>query len=215
MANHQLIINLNPVIINLPIHHRAFGDPANHQPIINRFAIIISPTARKCRHVAQPICRQFADHSWKFADSAGFGFVESTDSLPILVRNLPIFALAELRNPSIIDRQNHRIDRSGCRNRSVESSRNHQIDLPVDRSSGSWNLSTIHHQNAEIYHRADRLPATRLLESSDNGPINSGNRSRLANLPIINRQIFAIYRSFNTNKLRAQLRKHVPLPHVA
>ena len=155
MANHQLIINLNPVIINLPIRHRAFGDPANHQPIINRFAVIITPTARKCRHVAQPICRQFADHPWKFADSAGFEFVESTDSLPILARNLPILAVAKLRNQPIIDRQNHRIDRSGCRNRSVESSRNHQIDLPVDRSSGSWNLSPIHHQNAGIYHRLE------------------------------------------------------------
>lgn len=93
-----------------------------------------------------------------------------------------------MRNLPIIDRRNHRIDRSGCRNRSVESSRNHQIGSPVDRPNGSpnrkvivnrfhviinsaaWNLSPIHHQNAEIYHRAGRPPAIRLLESSDNHP---------------------------------------------
>ena len=200
MANHQLIINLNPVIINLPIRHRAFGDPANHQPIINRFAVIITPTARKCRHVAQPICRQFADHPWKFADSAGFEFVESTDNLPIFARNLPILAVAKLRNQPIIDRRNHRIDRSGSRNRSVESSdnlpmksRNRQLASPVDRSSGprnhqlivtqfhviinsaAWNLSPLHHQNAELYHRSGKPPAIRLW----NHPTES------ANLPII------------------------------
>ena len=98
MANHQLIINPNPVIINLSTLHRAFGEPANHQPISNRFAAIISPTARKRCRVAQPICRQFAD-------SAGFGFGESTDNPPIFARNLPILAVAELRNPSIIHRR--------------------------------------------------------------------------------------------------------------
>lgn len=188
MANHQLIINPNPVIINLPTLHRAFGEPANHQPIINRFAAIISSTARKRRHVSQPICRQFTDCFSEFADSAGFGFVESTDNLPIFSRNLPILARAELRNPSTIDRRIGSTHRSGSRNRSVESSRDHQIDSPVDRPSASpnrkvivnrfavivksaaLNLSPIHHQNAEIYHRAGKLPAVRLLESSDNHP---------------------------------------------
>jgi len=51
------------------------------------------------------IYRQFADHDWEFADSAGFGFFESTDNLPIFARNLPILAVAELRNPSIIHRR--------------------------------------------------------------------------------------------------------------
>jgi hypothetical protein len=51
------------------------------------------------------IYRQFADHDWEFADSAGFGFVESTDNLPIFARNLPVLAVAELRNPSIIHRR--------------------------------------------------------------------------------------------------------------
>jgi len=221
MANHQLIINPNPVIINLPTLHRAFGEPANHQPIINRFAAIISPTAGKRRHVAQPICRQFADHSWKFADSADLGFVESTDNLPIFSDNLPILARAEFRNPSIIHRRFGPIHRSGCRNRSVESSDNRQlisgnrqIDSPVDRPSGprnhqlivnrfpvivnsaAWNLSPIHHQNAEIYHRADKPPAIRLRKSSDNHPINSENHpTESANLPIIYRRILVIYRS--------------------
>ena len=161
------------------------------------------------------ICRQFADHDWEFADSVDFGFVESTDNLPIFARNLPILALAELRNPSIIHRRIGLIHRSGCRIRSVESSDNRQmisgnrqIASPVDRPNGSpnrkvivnlfplivnsaaWNLSPIHHQNAEIYHRACRPPAIRLLESSDetekssdglcestdNLPTKSGNR---------------------------------------
>ena len=126
-------------------------------------------------------------------------------------------------NPPIIDRRNRRTDRSGCRNRSVESSRNRQIDSPVDRSSASpnrkvivnrfavivnsaaRNLSPIHHQNAELYHRAGRPPAIRLLEASDNHPTKRRNHpTDSANLPIINRQIFAIYRSFHTNELRAQ-----------
>lgn len=137
-------------------------------------------------------------------------------------------------NRPIIDRRNRRTDRSGCRNRSVESSRNRQIDSPVDRSSASpnrkvivnrfavivnsaaRNLSPIHHQNTELYHRAGRPPAIRLLEASDNHPTKRRNHpTDSANLPIINRQIFAIYRSFHTNKLRAQLRKHAPLPPVA
>jgi hypothetical protein len=78
-------------------------------------------------------------------------------------------------NPSIIHRRRDPIHRSGCRNRSVESSRNHQIDSPVDRPSGprnhelivnqfhvivnsaAWNLSPIHHQNAGIYHSKTAL----------------------------------------------------------
>jgi hypothetical protein len=145
--------------------------------------------------VPQIIYRQFADHSWKFADSADFGFVESTDNLPIFARNLPILARVELRNPSIIHRRCDPIHRSGCRIRSVESSdnrqmkpRNRQIAPFLDRSSGprnhqlivnqfhviinsaAWNLSPIHHQNAEIYHRAGTPPAIRLLESSGNHP---------------------------------------------
>ena len=147
--------------------------------------------------MAQIICRQFADEAWEFADSADFGCVESTD-------NLPILTVAELSNPSIIHRRIGSIHRSGCRNRGVESLRNHQIDSPVDRPSGprnhqlivnrfhvifnsaAWNLSPIHHQNAEIYHRAGTPPAIRLLESSDNHPINSGNHpTDYANLPIL------------------------------
>lgn len=119
------------------------------------------------------IYRQFADQDWEFADSAGFGFVESTDNLPIFTRNLPILAVAELRNPSII----HRF---GCRNRSVESSCNLQTAPHLYRRSGTpnhqlivnqfavivnstaLNPSTIHHQNLEIYHLAGRQPTVHL-----------------------------------------------------
>jgi len=82
----------------------------------------LRPGAPRTRRLPQPICRQFADHSWEIADSAGFGSIESTDNLPIFARNLPILARAELRNPSIIHRRIVSIRRSGCRNLSVESS---------------------------------------------------------------------------------------------
>jgi hypothetical protein len=80
-----------------------------------------------------------------------------------------------MRNPPTIDRRNFRIDRSGCRIRSVEASDNRQmisgnrqIDSPVDRPNGSPNrkvivnriavivnsaaldLSTIHQQNGRL-----------------------------------------------------------------
>jgi len=73
------------------------------------------------------IYRRFADHHWEFADSAGSVLTESTDNLPIFARNLPFFALAELRNPSLIYRRYDPIHRSGCRIRSVESSDKRQI----------------------------------------------------------------------------------------
>jgi len=164
---------------------------------------------QRIRRVPPIIYRQFADEAWEFADSADFGFVESTDNLPIFARNLPILARVELRNPSIIHRRCDPIHRSGCRNQSVEStdnrqmiSGNRQIPSPMDRPSGprnyrlivnrfpvivnsaAWNLSTIHQQDAEIYHRADRPPAIRLLESSDNHPMTRRNHpTDSANLP--------------------------------
>ena len=123
-------------------------------------------------------------------------------------------------NPSIIHRRCDPIHRSACRNRRVESSDNRQmisgnrqIDLPVDRPNGSpnrkvivnrfavivnsaaWNLSPIHHQNAEIYHRAGRPPAIRLLESSENHPTKPRNHpTDSANLPIIDRRNHALDR---------------------
>jgi hypothetical protein len=63
------------------------------------------PGAPRTRRLLQPICRQFADHSWEFADSADTVLRESTDNLPIFARDLPILARAELRNPSIIHRR--------------------------------------------------------------------------------------------------------------
>lgn len=159
---------------------------------------------QRIRRVPQPIYRQFADGFSEFTDSVDFGFRESFANLPI------------------IDRRNPRIDRSGCRTRGVESSRNRQIGSPVDRPSGprnhqlivnrfhvimnsaAWNLSPIHHQNAGIYHRADRPPAIRLLESSDNHPTKWRNHpTDSANRPIIDRRILGIYRSsVATNRAR-------------
>jgi len=79
---------------------------------------------------------------------------------------------------------------------------NRQMASPADRSIGSpnrkvivnqfhviinsaaWNLSPIHHQNAEIYHRAGTPPAIRLLESSDNHPTKRRNHPiESVNLP--------------------------------
>ncbi len=120
------------------------------------------------------ICRQFTDCFSDIADSAGFGFVESTDNLPIFAENLPILALAQLRNPSRIHRRFGSIHRSGCRNRGVDSSRNRQIASPVDRPNGlrnhqlivnrfhviinsvAWNPSTIHQENAQSHATGDR-----------------------------------------------------------
>jgi len=196
----------------------------------------LRPGAPRTRRLLQPICRQFAD-------SADFGFVASTNNLPIFARKLPILALAELRNPSISHRRVGLIHRSGCQNRSVDSTRKHH-HVPLLRwrrgspnrkvivnrfsvivNSAALSPSRIHqsrvpiHQfasesstsrnqirnrmvklageyirkyqqptrpvsaTAEIYHRAGRSPAIRLLESSDNHPTHP------ANLPIIQRRI--------------------------
>jgi len=160
----------------------------------------LRPGAPRTRRLLQPICRQFVDQDWEFADLANTVLRESTDNLPIFARNLPILARVELRNPSIIHRRVGSIDRSGCRNRSVESSDNRQMirgnrQIAPNRkpivnrfaiivNSAAWNPSTLHQQNAEIYHRAGRPPAIRLPESSDNHPTKRRNHPmESANLP--------------------------------
>ena len=119
----------------------------------------------------------------------GVQFQESSDNHPINSENHP----TDSKNPSISHRRIGSIHRSGCRNRSVESSDNRQvisdkrqIDSPVYRPNGlpnrkvivnrsgvivnfaAWNLSPIHHRNAEIYHPAGRPPAIRVLDLLDN-----------------------------------------------
>jgi hypothetical protein len=68
--------------------------PQNRKVIVNPFTVIVNPAvlnlSRKDRRVPQPICRQFADHSWEFADSAGTVLREFTDNLPIFSGNLPM-----------------------------------------------------------------------------------------------------------------------------
>ena len=155
---------------------------------------------------------------------------EPSENHPIIIRYFPIiirFSQGIYRRSStdpknnlpIIYRQIPRIYRSGCRNRSVESSDNRQIAQFLDRPSGPrnhqlivnqfhviinsavWNLSPIHHQNAEIYHRAGRPPASRVLESSDNHPTKRRNHPmESANLPMIYRRIPEIYRSSRGSK---------------
>ena len=164
-------------------------------------------------------------------------FLQSSDNDPINSGNHP----TDFTNPSIMHRRIGLTHRPGCGKQGLESSDNRQMicgnrkigtffqrpssqpnrKVIVNRfavivNSAARNLSPIHHQNTELYHRAGRPPAIRLLEASDNHPTKRRNHpTDSANLPIINRQIFAIYRSFHTNKLRAQLRKHAPLPPVA
>ena len=100
-----------------------------------------------------------------------------------------------MTNPSTTHRRFGSIHRAGYRDRGVESSdnrqmicgnrqiapfldrpsgpRNHQLivnQFHVIINSAALNLSTIHHQNAEIYRRAGRPPAIRLLDLSDNHP---------------------------------------------
>jgi hypothetical protein len=197
-------------MVNLSLFYHHFGGIYHHG-----LRLAASNISTKVRRVPQSICRQFTDHCWEFADSAGIGFVESTDNLPIFARNLPILALAELPNPSINHRRIGAIHRSGCRNRSVESSDNRQmfsgkrkIAPFLDRPSGmlnrkvivnrfavivnpaAWNLSPIHHQNTEIYHLAPRWRNILFPESSDNHPTKRRNHpTGSANRPKINRKI--------------------------
>jgi len=117
--------------------------------------------------------------------------------------------------PSIIHRRIGSIHRSGCRNRSVESSdnrqmkpRNRQVAPFLDQRSGprnhqlivnqfhviinstDLNPSTIHQQNARIHQPARRQPGVQSVESSDNHPNKSGNHpTDFTNLPINYRRI--------------------------
>ena len=155
---------------------------------------------------------------------------EPSENHPIIIRYFPIiirFSQGIYRRSStdpknnlpIIYRQIPRIYRSGCRNRSVESSDNRQIAQFLDRPSGprnhqlivnqfhviinsaALNPSTIHQQNARIHQRAGRPPAIRSLESSDNHPTKRRNHPmESANLPMIYRRIPEIYRSSRGSK---------------
>ncbi len=129
--------------------------------------------------------------------------------------------LIDSTNLPIIYRQIPRIYRSGWRNRGVKSSDNRQMNprnrqivsflhrrsgspnckvivnrFPVIVISAAWNLSPIHHQNPEIYHRASRQPNVQFLESSYNHPIEPKNHpTKSANLPTIARRNHRIDRS--------------------
>ena len=168
-------------MVNLSLFYHHFGG------IYHRGLRLAAP---KVRRVAQPIYRQFADQDWEFADSADFEFVESTDNLPIFARNLPILALAELRNPSIIHRRCDPIYRSACRNRSVASSSHRRNAAPVDRPNGppnrkvtvnrfpvivnpaALNPSRIFQSRAPIHQFASRDSTSVLArQSSDRHPI--------------------------------------------
>jgi hypothetical protein len=128
-----------------------------------------------------------------------FWSIGRTENLPIIYRFFPVIYRCSRaystknrlkigrRNPGI-DRRVGSIHRSGSRDRGVESSGNRQIASSVDRpvkfsnrkgivkrvpgivNSAAWNLSTIHHQNGEIYHLGRRERTVQLPESSDNQP---------------------------------------------
>lgn len=76
-----------------------------------------------------------------------FSSIGRVRNLPIIYRFSPaIYRFSRgfsMKQRPINDRRNHRVDRSGCRNRSGESSRDHQIDSPVDRPSGPPNRKVI------------------------------------------------------------------------
>jgi hypothetical protein len=64
------------------------------------------------------------------------------------------FVRPGMRNPSIIHRRIGSIHRSGCRNRSGEASRNHQIASPMDQPSGPGNHQLIVNQFPVIINSA-------------------------------------------------------------
>jgi hypothetical protein len=95
----------------------------------------------------------------------GVQFQESSDNHPINSENHP----TDSKNPSIIHRRIGLIHRSGCRNRSVESSDNRQMSSTLDQPSGLRNhqlivnqihviinsaVSPIHQQATRIHQRA-------------------------------------------------------------
>lgn len=92
-----------------------------------------------------------------------------------------------MRNLPIIDRRNHGIDRSGCQNRSVESSGNRQIASSVDRPSGPRNYQLIVNQFHVIINPAALNPS-RIYQSR--APIHqfASESSTLRN-PIRNRAV--------------------------
>lgn len=114
----------------------------------------------------------------------GDQFLESSDNDPINSGNLPTGP----KNPTTIHRRFGLIHRSGSRsgspNRKVIVNR-----VPVIVNFAAWNLSPIHHPNAEIYHLARRQPTVQLLESSDNHPTKRKNHPNdSSNRAIIDRR---------------------------
>jgi len=118
-------------------------------------------------------------------------FSESSDNDPINSGNHP----TDSKNPSIIHRNIGSIHRSGCRNRSIESSDdrqmiygnrqtaslpegpsrplNHQLIVnrfPVIVNSAALNLSTIHQRNGGIHQPGWWPPRIQVRKSSDNHP---------------------------------------------
>ena len=135
-----------------------------------------------------------------------FSSIGRVGNLPIIYRFSPaIYRFSRgvsMEQRPIFDRRNPRINRSGCRNRNVESSDNRQKGLALDQprglrnhqlivnqfhviiNSAALNPSTIHQQNARIHQRAGRPPAIRSLESSDNHPTKRRNHPiESVNLP--------------------------------
>jgi len=141
-----------------------------------------------------------------------FLFSESSDNHPTKRRNHPM----ESASRPIIGRRNLRIDRSGSRHESVESSDNRQmihgncqIAPFLDRPIGPPNRKLIVNRFpvivnfaasdlSTIHQLARRQPRFRFFELSYNHPTDS------SNLPIIYRRIPGIYRSGQENKLHAQ-----------
>ena len=145
MANHQLIINQFPVIINLvAIARGVSGQRLNRQLIVNRFPEIVNPAALNPSKIYQsraPI-HQFASESFTLrnqirnrpAKPAGENIrnypqpawpVSATAENYRVARRQAIFLFSESSdnhpmesaNRPIIDRRNPRIDRSGQANK--------------------------------------------------------------------------------------------------
>ena len=110
MANHQLIINRFAVIINLAtITHLAPGRKTNYQLIINRFAVIVNSVALNL----SPTHHQNRGIYHLERRQPGVRFLESSDNHPTAPGNHS----TESTNRPIIDRQYPGIDRSSAEQR--------------------------------------------------------------------------------------------------
>ncbi len=179
------ILDLTPKLLE-PAGNSIRNYPQRNRPV--------SATAVPCPiALRQPTITSFGSLNNHLIDST---------NLPIIYQQIPLICRYGRRNPGVKSSDNRQMN---PRNRQIVSFLHWQSGspnckvivnrFPVIVISAAWNLSPIHHQNPEIYHRASRQLNIRFLESSDNHPIEPENHpTESANLPTIDRQFDLIHR---------------------